>query len=77
MLLMAWRSTHIFQVSSFVGTSDIYIAQRLILSQIYPFIISSYTCLWSSSSPRVPSIGWTVRNRSSWYKVNLIFNSPY
>jgi hypothetical protein len=48
MLLMAWRSTHIFQVPSFVGTSDIYIAQRLILSQIYPFIISSYTCLWSS-----------------------------
>jgi hypothetical protein len=45
MLLTARQSTHILQVSSFLGTNNTGTAQWLILSRMYPFIINSSTCL--------------------------------
>jgi len=47
-LLMVWQLTHILQVPSFLGANNTSTTQGLILSWMYPFIICSSTCLWSS-----------------------------
>ena len=48
MLLIALQSTHIPQVSSFLGTSSTGIVPGLMLSLTCPLVSSSLTCLWSS-----------------------------
>jgi len=47
-LLTTHLSTHILHVPSFLGKSSMGTSHGLILSRMYPFSISSSTCIWSS-----------------------------